>query len=286
MQVQGSMGSNKYSSSVFSAVRTIYAEEGLKGCYRGVGPALITVPLFWAVYWPIYNNMKIHLSEEHPQLPTTLTNMLSAISAGAVGDVITNPFWVCRTRIQTLALHPDSLISPDVSTAQMMRLIYEQEGFRAFYKGLGASFLGLSHVAIQFPLYEYLKKQARQQTHNSEGQEGFAELVGSSMFAKLVASTITYPHEVLRARLQDAGIRKMRAPKAQGAQAPSSAALPYGKGVIGVLLGIIRTEGVFSLWSGLRVNLVRIVPATGEQGQSVTFPYVFTYPLFSPVRNA
>ena len=34
-----------------------------------------------------------------------------------------------------------------------------QEGFFALYKGLGATVLGLSHVAVQFPIYEKLKEQ-------------------------------------------------------------------------------------------------------------------------------
>lgn len=38
-----------------------------------------------------------------------------------------------------------------------MRAIVKEEGFLALYKGLGASVIGLSHVAIYFPIYENLK---------------------------------------------------------------------------------------------------------------------------------
>jgi hypothetical protein len=38
------------------------------------------------------------------------------------------------------------------STFRMMKEIYKNEGMFAFYRGIDASFLGLSHVAIQFPL--------------------------------------------------------------------------------------------------------------------------------------
>lgn len=153
LQVQGTLGnSSRYSGGVYASIRKIYVEEGLKGVFKGVGPALVTVPLFWGVYWPIYDKMKYHFEDESPGV---LGHIKSAIVAGAVGDVITNPFWVTRTRIQTLALHSEATVSPDVSTVQMMRIIYETEGWRAFYKGLGASFLGLSHVAIQFPLCKY-----------------------------------------------------------------------------------------------------------------------------------
>ena len=39
--------------------------------------------------------------------------------------------------------------------------IYRSEGIRAFYRGLLPSLLGITHVAVQFPLYEKLKIIAR-----------------------------------------------------------------------------------------------------------------------------
>lgn len=36
--------------------------------------------------------------------------------------------------------------------------ILRHDGWRGLYRGLGSSFIGLSHVAVQFPLYESLKK--------------------------------------------------------------------------------------------------------------------------------
>ena len=39
--------------------------------------------------------------------------------------------------------------------------IYRSEGIRAFYRGLLPSLLGITHVAVQFPLYEQLKIIAR-----------------------------------------------------------------------------------------------------------------------------
>lgn len=42
-------------------------------------------------------------------------------------------------------------------TIDAMRQIYHGEGLAAFYKGLLPSLFGVIHVAVQFPLYEYLK---------------------------------------------------------------------------------------------------------------------------------
>lgn len=151
LQIQGSLGVQKYTGSTFKVIQTIYKEEGWRGVFRGVGPAMLTVPLFWGVYWPIYDRSKLYLSEKYPAVSTPIIHLGAAVTAGVVGDVITNPFWVTRTRIQTLIMHPESKVE-SMSTFRMMRMIYREEGFLSLYKGLAASFLGLSHVAIQFPL--------------------------------------------------------------------------------------------------------------------------------------
>lgn len=209
MQIQGGLKVHKYEGNIASMLRGIYREEGIRGIFRGVGPALCTIPLFWGVYWPMYDYSKAYLAEYHEDsIPEVHRHLYSAIFAGVISDVITNPFWVTRTRIQTMILHPEEhfvsstppihqhdttitsgstqqshkqfgpsavihrtvdaiknvratiaesprlnhTVYTTVTTYEMMKRIYQKEGFWAFYKGLGASFLGLSHVAIQFPL--------------------------------------------------------------------------------------------------------------------------------------
>ena len=109
--------------------------------------------------------------------------MISAVCGGAIGDVVTSPFWVTRTRIQTLALHEiknnQIPATRHITAIEMMKMIYREEGFFAFYKGLSASLLGLSHVAVQFPLYEHLKLLAR--NRRPDNKETILDLILASI---------------------------------------------------------------------------------------------------------
>lgn len=43
-------------------------------------------------------------------------------------------------------------------TLDAFRIIYRTDGWRAFYRGLVPSLFGVTHVVVQFPLYERLKE--------------------------------------------------------------------------------------------------------------------------------
>jgi len=77
----------------------------------------------------------------------------------------------------------------------MIKLIMREEGIRGFYKGLSASYLGVTEGTIQWVLYERLKKISRA-TEGRGGAMEWAAMLGSAGTAKCVASLITYPHEV------------------------------------------------------------------------------------------
>lgn len=71
--------------------------------------------------------------------------------------------------------------------------------------------------------------------------------------------TLTYPHVVVRARLQD-----NRSPK-------KSMGNNTGATITSVVKNIIQKEGIKGLYTGLRIDLIRVLPAN-----SITF-IVFEY---------
>jgi solute carrier family 25 protein 33/36 len=117
---------------------------------------------------------------------------LSAASlAGVATGTATNPIWVVKTRLQ-LVQGDKKLMG---GSWDCVKKIMREEGIRGFYKGLTASYLGVTETTIQWVLYERLKKLSLA----ADGQNGIYQWLGllvSAGSAKLVATTITYPHEV------------------------------------------------------------------------------------------
>lgn len=90
-------------------------------------------------------------------------------------------------------------------TFHALRKIAATEGRRGLYAGLAPSLIGIAHVAIQFPLYEALKQAGAKWRSRSVDTLAPSDLMLLSSAAKAVASTATYPHEVVRSHMHVTG---------------------------------------------------------------------------------
>ena len=78
---------------------------------------------------------------------------------------------------------------------------------------------------------------------------------------------ITYPHVVIRARQQD-----QRTPLHFENKEGTSQINKQGSSIIDMIKQTIRREGVKGLYSGLRIDLIRVLPANAIT--FVTFEFV------------
>lgn len=163
------------------------------------------------------------------------------------------------------------------STIDAARKMYTSEGLSSFYSGLTPALLGLTHVAVQFPTYEFLKTTFTGQGMG-EIQEGekahWTGILSASILSKILASSATYPHEVIRTRLQTqrrpiAGENFLVDMAAPGAKAQSG---PKYKGVVMTFRTILYEEGWRAFYAGMGTNMMRAVPAATVT--MLTYEYV------------
>ena len=128
------------------------------------------------------------------------------------------------------------------STLSGFRSIINTEGIPGLYRGLVPSLFGVSHGAVQFMAYETLKNAWRNQAEkrgltlqtkaNGEvflGNVGTLVLSGTS---KIIAGSVTYPYQVVRARLQT-----------------YDAEAVYGS-ALDVVRKVVREEGIRGFYKG------------------------------------
>ncbi|KAJ9623575.1 hypothetical protein H2203_005837 [Taxawa tesnikishii (nom. ined.)] len=217
--------------------RSIARQDGVRGFYRGLSPMLLGYFPTWGVYMSVYGIAKDFYYTEIDN--KFVAQMASSVTAGACSTLATNPIWVIKTRLMAQASRDaaDNARTPwhYTSTLDAARKMYAAEGVAAFYSGLSPALLGLTHVAIQFPLYEYFKKEFTgvEMGQKSDGKPS-ANTLGS------LAATAAGPGNVILRRHDQ------------------SAALQRSDSDMQDYPGRRGLEGFYN---GLGTNLIRAVPA-------------------------
>lgn len=246
---------------IFGTGSTIWREEGLRGMYRGLGPMLMGYLPTWAVYLTVYENTRDFYYEKCGSW--WIARCYSSLTAGACSTVLTNPIWVIKTRLmsQSSRSTTDGMMRAPwhyTSTLDAARKMYRTEGIRSFYSGMTPALLGLTHVAVQFPLYEWFKMKFTgygMGEHPTDGSSHFIGISGATFLSKVCASTATYPHEVIRTRLQTQQ-RQSSVMSSDGMRA-----VQRYRGVFHTCKVMLAEEGWRAFYAGIGVNLVRAVPA-------------------------
>ncbi|KAF6111446.1 solute carrier family 25 member 33 [Phyllostomus discolor] len=135
-----------------------------------------------------------------------------------------------------------------MNTLQCARHVYRTEGVRGFYRGLTASYAGISETVICFAIYESLKKclkdapLAPPPKGAEKNSTNFFGLMAAAAVAKGCASCIAYPHEVIRTRLREEGTKY--------------------KSFVQTARLVFREEGYLAFYRGLFAQLIRQIPNT------------------------
>ncbi|KAL6188017.1 hypothetical protein ACLB2K_039412 [Fragaria x ananassa] len=245
LQVHG-MPTGQRGSIIVTSLQNILKTEGIRGMYRGLSPTILALLPNWAVYFTVYEQLKGLLqSHENGSELSIGENMIAAAGAGAATAISTNPLWVVKTRLQTQGMRPG--VIPYKSMRSAFTRIATEEGLRGLYSGIIPSLAGISHVAIQFPAYEKIKSIMAKEDSTTVDKLNPGRVAVASSISKILASVITYPHEVIRSRLQEQGQARHIQPKYVG--------------VIDCIKKVFLKEGLPGFYNGCATNLIRTTPS-------------------------
>ncbi|XP_077300545.1 peroxisomal Membrane Protein 34 [Arctopsyche grandis] len=210
------------------ALARLSKEEGVLALYRGVVPVLQSIYASNFVYFYTFHGLKSLNGGAKGQ--SAARDLLLGAIAGITNVLVTTPLWVVNTRLKMSGTPYKSLVGG-------LQHVAQTEGVRGLWAGTMPSLLLVANPAIQFMTYEALKRRFSPNGHMT----GLMSLaLGAS--AKAVATVITYPLQVVQARLRHRG---------QGAVEAS--------GILPALLALCKRNGLRGLFRGLEAKLLQTV---------------------------
>lgn len=245
----------------FQILFSVRRVEGWRALFRGLGPNLVGVVPAKAISFYAYGNGKRIISENFNQgNEAAWVHLCAAASAGIITGAATNPIWVVKTRLQldksNAAKIGDGSSRVYKNSLDCVSQTIRKEGIGGLYRGLSASFLGVSEITLQWVLYEQMKLHIKKRESsvvasgriwsNWDYINGWAAKVAAAGGAKLLAAIVTYPHEVIRTRLRQPPLENGR--------------LKY-TGLAQCFRTIWKEEGMASFYGGLTPHLLRTVPS-------------------------
>ncbi|KAL7422602.1 mitochondrial FAD carrier protein flx1 [Cryptotrichosporon argae] len=242
----------RFGTAVYYALADAVRQDGWRGLYRGLIPNLAGNAGSWGLYFLFYNTIKKRMQGGDPAYRTSAgQHLLAAAEASAITALLTNPIWVVKTRVFATPRNDPRAYRGLIDGLSQ---IYRHEGVRGLYRGSLLALVGVSNGSIQFATYEEIKRrrtEAKRRAYERAGREWRTEdekltnteYILASGSSKFVAIALTYPYQVVRARIQNA-------PPTQTPTIPA------------VVRATWAHEGARAFYKGLGTNALRILPGT------------------------
>uniref|UniRef100_A0A667WVW2 Mitochondrial coenzyme A transporter SLC25A42 n=1 Tax=Myripristis murdjan TaxID=586833 RepID=A0A667WVW2_9TELE len=237
------------SSARFSAkeayklIYRTYLKDGFFSLWRGNSATMVRVIPYAAIQFCAHEQYKRLLGGYYgfqgkalPPIP----RLLAGSMAGTTAAMLTYPLDMVRAR---MAVTPKEMYS---NILHVFVRISREEGIKTLYRGFTPTILGVvPYAGLSFFTYETLKKLHAE--HSGRPQPYSYERLAFGACAGFISQTASYPLDVVRRRMQTAGVTGHT----------------YGT-ILGTMREIVAEEGVIrGLYKGLSMNWVKGPIAVG-----------------------
>ncbi|CAN9505214.1 unnamed protein product [Ophioblennius macclurei] len=239
---------NREAKSTLAILAEIINEEGLLAPYRGWFPVICSLCCSNFVYFYCFHSFKAGWLKGKQS--TSTNDLMFGIAAGIINVLATTPLWVVNTRLKlqgsnfrNLDIHPTNYSGILDAFMQIIR----DEGVGALWNGTFPSLLLVLNPAIQFMIYEGLKRQLRRGVPRELSS---LEVFMIGAVAKAIATTVTYPLQTIQSILRFGQFNK---------SAEKSKLLSTLRTIKYLLANRTRKYGMLGLFKGLEAKLLQTV---------------------------
>jgi len=233
-------------SNLITICKQIVKNEGLRQFWRGIGPTVVANGIAWGAYMHFYETFKNIVKERQgvDQLSSKV-HFVCGIAAGASQVVFTNPIFLIKTRMQLQTPGSENYYT---SFFDGVKKTIRKEGYKGLYKGVIPSLWLTLHGGIQMTAYEDIKLRFAKNSNKTISNLTATEIFIASSISKLIASTILYPFQVIKTRLQDER------------NIPNKDNQKIYRGTSDVALKILKNEGLIGFYRGFIPNTLKVIP--------------------------
>lgn len=236
---------------IIQTIQSIKLENGLKGFYRGIGPAIMRESTYTSLriglYGPIKQLFNINSDSNF------FLKFMAGSASGLIGSIAGNPFDVLKTKmianatlnITTNSTSPTSPTSP-ITTKSLITDIYQTNGLKGFYKGLSANLMRACVLnGTKMACYDQIKESIVKL--NIVKNDLVVQFV-SAFFSGFCMSITVTPFDMIRTKLMSQPIDQK-----------------IYNGFYDCVKKIVKQNGPMSLYTGFIPIWMRFAPATTLQ---------------------
>lgn len=215
--------------------------------YQGLGTKNLQSFISQFIYFYGYSYFKrLYMEKSGSKSIGTTANLVIAAAAGACNAIVTQPLDTASSRMQTT----------DFGKSKGLWKTLTEGDWSDAFDGLGISLLLTSNPAIQYTVFDQLKRRLLKEKQDATGK-GTSPVALSAFTAfvlgavsKSVATFLTYPAIRCKVMIQAADSDENQAEKARQRAR---------KTVTGVAYAIWKREGVFGFFKGLQAQILKTV---------------------------
>jgi adenine nucleotide transporter 17 len=203
------------SKNTLATMRDLIREEGVQSLYRGLEPVLYSLFASGFVYFYSFHGIRRVTGEK-----TALKDLAIGAVAGAINVMATTPLWVVNTRIKMQGsklmlgetsrkkasdtAEGDNSVSSegtpvtyDCLTDGLIKIV-QQEGIASLWSGTVPSLILVSNPAVQFMIFEMLKRNLKSLLDRRELSPFHIFALGAA--SKTVSTILSYPLQVVQSK--------------------------------------------------------------------------------------